>query len=45
MGKAVSYVTDPRFLVGLAVGWLAVPYALKTIQMRRMTKTPAAAAV
>jgi hypothetical protein len=44
MGKAVSYVTDPRFLVGVAVGWLVIPYASKAIQMRRLARTAPPAA-
>lgn len=36
ISKAVGVVTDHRFLLGLAVGWLVVPYASNAIKMRRM---------
>jgi len=41
MGKAVSYVTDPRFLVGVAVGWFVVPYGLKFIQLKMQLRNGA----
>jgi hypothetical protein len=30
----LDFVTDKRFLVGLAVGWLVIPWAARAISMR-----------
>lgn len=30
----MSTVTDKRFLIGVAVGWLVIPYALKFAGMK-----------
>lgn len=34
----LNVVTDKRFLIGVAVGWLVIPYGMKFVAMRLPAK-------